>query len=134
MRLISEDTLDLVRLGLARVERKRVIVVLPPERPRERLSVPNMDTSSIRHPLWQDGLSGVISTHGINPADREVANGQNHNNNVHLQILVHSGKKLNYSVCCIFMYIQYMSLTCIDMSMTCIYMYADVNCCWINQM
>jgi len=52
---VNEDTRDLVRQGLASVKRKRVIVALQPERLRERLSVHNMDTSSIRYPLSQDG-------------------------------------------------------------------------------
>jgi len=77
---VSEDTRDLVRQGLASVKRKRVTIALQPERLRERLSVPNMAISSIRHPLWQDGSIGAISTHGLNPADREFINGQNHNN------------------------------------------------------
>jgi len=71
---ITEDTQDLVRQGLASVKRKRVTISLQPERLRERISVPNIDISSIRHPLWQDGSIGAISTHGLNPADREVAN------------------------------------------------------------
>jgi len=75
---VNDDTRDLVRQGLASVKRKRVIVALQPGRPRERLSVTNMDTSSIRHPLCQDGLIGATLTHGLNPAEKELANGQNH--------------------------------------------------------
>jgi len=76
---VSDDTRELVRQGLATVKRKRVTIALQPERLRERLSVSNMDTSHIRHPLCQDGLIGANSIHGLNPADREIANGQNHN-------------------------------------------------------
>jgi len=52
---VSEDTRDLVRQGLASVKRKRVTIASYPERAHERLSVVNMDTSNIRHPLCQEG-------------------------------------------------------------------------------
>jgi len=77
---VSDDTRDLVRQGLASVRRKRTTVALQPERLRERLSVPNMDTYSIRHPLCQGGSTGATSTHGLYPTDREFVKGQNHNN------------------------------------------------------
>jgi len=76
---VSEDTQELVRQGLASVKRKRVTMSLGPERPRERLSVSNMDMSNIRHPLCQEGPNGATSTHGLNIASREIAIGQNHN-------------------------------------------------------
>jgi len=59
---VSDGTRDLVRQGLASVKRKRVVVALQPEHPSERLSVSNMDTSHILHPLYQDGLIGAAST------------------------------------------------------------------------
>jgi len=76
---ISENTQDLVRQGLASVKRKRMIASSHPERPRERTSVSNMDTSNIRHPLCQDGPNGVTSTHGFNIASMEIAIERNHN-------------------------------------------------------
>jgi len=79
---VSDDTRELVRQRLATVKRKRVTVALQPERLRDRLSVPNMDTSHIRHPLCQDGLIGAASIHDLNSAEREIANGQNYNKNL----------------------------------------------------
>jgi len=76
---VSEDTQELVRQGLASVKRKRVTMSVRPERPRERLSVSNMDTSNIRHPLCQESTNGVTSTHGFNIASRKIAIEQNHN-------------------------------------------------------
>jgi len=76
---ISEDTQELVRQGLASVKRKRMITAMRPERPRERQPVSNMDTSSIRHPLYQGGLNGVSSTHGVIIATGEIAIERNHN-------------------------------------------------------
>jgi len=67
---VSKDTRDLVWQGLASVKRKRVTVALQPEHPHERISVSNMDTSHIRHPLCQDGLIVATSIHGPNPAER----------------------------------------------------------------
>jgi len=78
---ISEDTQELVRQGLASVKRKRMITSSHPERPRERTSVSNMDTSSIRHPLYQEGVTDVSSTHGVNIVTREIATERNHNIN-----------------------------------------------------
>jgi len=77
---VSEYTQDLIRQGLASVRRKRIKVALELERPTERLSVPNMDTSRIRRPLDQDGLVSVALTHGLSSAGREVVEMQNHNN------------------------------------------------------
>jgi len=77
---VSEYTQDLIRQGLASVRRKRIRVALELERPTERLSVPNMDTSRIRRPLDQDGLVSVALTHGLSPAERESVEMQNHNN------------------------------------------------------
>jgi len=76
---VSEDTQELVRQGLASVKRKSVTVPLHPERTRERLSVINMDTSNIRHPLCQESSNGATSTHGLNIEGRKIAKGQNHN-------------------------------------------------------
>jgi len=76
---VSDDTRDLVRRGLASVKRKRLTISSYPERAHERTSAVNMDTSNIRHPLNQEGPNGVSSTHGQSLAEREIANGQNHN-------------------------------------------------------
>jgi len=76
---VSEDTQELVRQGLASVKRKRMIPSIRPERPRERQAVSNMDISSIRHPLYPEGLNGVSSTHDSNIATREIAIDRNHN-------------------------------------------------------
>jgi len=76
---ISEGTQELVRQGLVSVKRKRMITSIRPERPRECQTVSNMDTSSIRHPLYQEGLNGVSSTHGVKIATREPAIERNHN-------------------------------------------------------
>jgi len=76
---VSEGTRDLVRQGLASVKRKRVVVALQSERLPESFSVSNTDTSQIRHPLCQDGLIGVASTHGLNSTEREIVNEQNYN-------------------------------------------------------
>jgi len=76
---VSDYTQDLIRQGLASVRRKRVRVALELERPAERLSVPNMDTSRIRRPLDQDGLVSAALTHGLGTAGRESAEAQNHN-------------------------------------------------------
>jgi len=85
---VSDGTCDFVRQGLASVKRKRVTVALQPERPPERLSVSNMDTSHIRHPLYQDGLIGVASTHGLNSVVREIVNEQNYNINIGRKFMV----------------------------------------------
>jgi len=77
---VSDDTRKLVRQGLASVKRKRVATALRPEGTRERLSVSNMDTSQLRHPLRQDSTSGATSTHGLNLTERKTSQGQNHNN------------------------------------------------------
>jgi len=60
---ISEDTRDLVCQGLASVKHKRVITASQSERIRERISVPNMDTSNVWHPLWREALIG--DTHAL---------------------------------------------------------------------
>jgi len=78
---ISEDTRDLMSQGLVSVKCKRLSTASQLGRIRERLSVVNMDTSNIRHPLCQEGPNGVSSTHGQSVAGREIANGQNHNMN-----------------------------------------------------
>jgi len=77
---ISEDTRELVRQGLATVKRKRKTVAFRTERLRERPSVPDMDTSQIRHPSRHEGATSAISTHGLNLNEREIVYGQNHNN------------------------------------------------------
>jgi len=79
---ISEGTQDLVRQGLASVWRKRIGVALQLERLPERLSVPNMDTSRIRRPLYQEGLISIALTYGLSMAERESSEAQNHNNTV----------------------------------------------------
>jgi len=76
---VSDDTHELVRQGLATVKRKRVRTALRTERTRERLSVPNMDTSQLRHLLRHDGTNGATSTHGLNLIEGETSQGQNHN-------------------------------------------------------
>jgi len=76
---LSDDTHDLVRQGLASVKRKRVTEPLQTERPPERPSILNMDISHIGHPLCQNGLIGVVSTHGLNLVVREIGNEQNYN-------------------------------------------------------
>jgi len=76
---LSDGTRDLVRQGLASVKRKRVVEPSQIERPPERLSGSNMDISHIRHPLCQNGLVGVVSTHGLNSVVREIGNDQNYN-------------------------------------------------------
>jgi len=68
-----------VRQGLATVKRKRKTVAFRTERLRERPSVPDMDTSQIRHPSRNEGATGAISTHGLNLNEREIVYGQNHN-------------------------------------------------------
>jgi len=80
---VSEYTQDLIRQGLASVRRKRIRVAVELERPTERLSVPNMDTSRIRLPLDQDGLVRVALTHGLISAGRESVEMQNHNTITH---------------------------------------------------
>jgi len=77
---VSDGTRDLVRQGLASVKRKRVTELLQSERPPERPSVSNMDISHIRHPLYQNGLIGVASTHGLNSVVRKIVNEQSYNN------------------------------------------------------
>jgi len=70
---------ELVRQGLASVKRKRVATALRPEGTRERLSVFNMDTSQLRHPLRQNGTNGATSTHGLKLTEKKTSQGQNHN-------------------------------------------------------
>jgi len=80
---ISEDTKDLVSQGLASVRCKRVTTSPQIGRLRERVTVPNMDTSSVRHPLWREAAIGDTSIHGLVSLDREIIIGQNHNNVMH---------------------------------------------------
>jgi len=77
---LSDDTRDLVRQGLASVKRKRVTESRQTDRPPEPLSGSNMDISHIRHPLCQNGLVGVVSTHDLNSVVREIDNDQKYNN------------------------------------------------------
>jgi len=77
---VSENTRDLIDQGLASVKRKRLNTTSQTRRTRERISVPNMDITSVRHPLSQENSTGATSTHGLNIASREMAMGQNHNN------------------------------------------------------
>jgi len=79
---ISDDTRELVRQGLATVKRKRKTVASRTERLHERLSIPDIDTSQIRHPLRYEGLIGATSTQGLNMTDREICNGQNYNKSI----------------------------------------------------
>jgi len=78
---VSEDTRELIDKGLASVKRKRLSTVSQTRRRPtcERISVPNMDITSVRHPLRQESSTGATSTHGLNIAGREMAIGQNHN-------------------------------------------------------
>jgi len=76
---VSDVTRELVRKGLATVKRKRRTVALRTERLRERLSVPDIDTSQIRHTLRHEGLISATSTQGLNTTEKEIVNGQNHN-------------------------------------------------------
>jgi len=76
---LSEDTRDLVSRGLASVKRKRITPASQQDSIGERLSVPNMDISSVRHPLWRDGAIGGSSTHGFASTFREIVDGQDHN-------------------------------------------------------
>jgi len=76
---ISEDTKDLVSQGLASVKRKRLITASYTGRIRERISVPNMDTSNVRSPLWREAATGDTSIHGLVSTDRKIVNGQIHN-------------------------------------------------------
>jgi len=76
---VSEDTRELIDQGLASVKRKRLSTVSQTRRTSERISVPNMDITSVRHPLRQESSTGATSTHGLNIAGREMAIGQNHN-------------------------------------------------------
>jgi len=62
---ISEDTRDLVSQGLASVKRKRFSTASQVGRISERLSIPNMDTSNVRSPLWREATIGDTSTHGL---------------------------------------------------------------------
>jgi len=78
---VSEDTRELINQGLASVKRKRLNTASQPRRTSKRISVPNMDITSVRHPLRQESSTGATSTHGLNIAGREMAKGQNHNNN-----------------------------------------------------
>jgi len=79
---VSDDTQELVKRGLASVRRKRTTTTLQPERVNEHFSVHNMDNCNIRHPLYQDGVNGATSTHGLNIVVKEVVNGQNRNKNI----------------------------------------------------
>jgi len=85
---VSDYTQDLIRQGLASVRRKRIRVAVELERPTERLSVPNVDTSRIRLPLDQDGLVRIALTHGLNPAGREIVEMQNHNNMINRMLVI----------------------------------------------
>jgi len=76
---VSEDTRDLIDQGLASVKRKRLNTTSRTKRTSERISVPNMDTTSVRHPLRQENTTGATSTHGLDIAGREMAIGQNYN-------------------------------------------------------
>jgi len=76
---VNEDTRELIDQGLASVKRKRLSTVSQTRRTSERISVPNMDITSVRHPLRQDSSTGATSTHGLYIAGREMAIGQNYN-------------------------------------------------------
>jgi len=70
---VSEDTRDLISQGLASVKRKRLSTASQTMRTSERVSVPNIDITSVRHPLCQESSNGATSTHGLNIAGREIA-------------------------------------------------------------
>jgi len=74
---ISENTRDLVSQGLVSAKRKRFNTA---SQIRERVPVPNMDTSSVRSPLRREAVIGDTSIHGLILPDRESVNGQNRNN------------------------------------------------------
>jgi len=76
---VSDDTRDLVMQGLASVRRKRTTTALQSDRVYERFPVPNMDNYNIRHPLYQEGINGASSTHGLNMVAKESGIGQNRN-------------------------------------------------------
>jgi len=61
---ISENTRDLVSQGLASVP-QRFSTALQPGRIRERVSVPNIDTSNVRSPLQREVANVDTSTHGL---------------------------------------------------------------------
>jgi len=62
---ISDDTRDLVSQGLASVKRKRFSTASQIEHERDRVSVPNIDTSNVRSPLQREVANVDTSTHGL---------------------------------------------------------------------
>jgi len=76
---ISEDTRNLVSQGLAGVKRMRLSTASQTGRIRERLSIPNMDTSNVRSPFWREATIGDTLTHGLVSTEGEISNGQNYN-------------------------------------------------------
>jgi len=76
---ISDDTRDLVSQGLASVKRRRSSTTSQIVHERDRVSVPNMDTSNVRSPLRREAVNDETSTHGLFSARREIVNGQNRN-------------------------------------------------------
>jgi len=76
---VSENTRELIDQGLASLKRKRLNTASQTRRTSERISVPNMDITSVRHPLRLERSTGATSTHGFNIAGREMAIGQKHN-------------------------------------------------------
>jgi len=77
---ISEDTRNLVSQGLASFKHRRFSTASQVGQIRECLSIPNMDTSNVRSPLWCEATIGDTSTHGLVSTEGEISNGQNHNN------------------------------------------------------
>jgi len=76
---ISENNRDLVSQGLASVKRIRFSTASQVERIRDRVPLPNMDTSNVRSPLRREAVNDDTSIHGL-VYDREIVNGQNLNN------------------------------------------------------
>jgi len=54
---ISDNTRELVSQGLASVKRNRFNTASQLERERDRVSVPNMDTSNVRSPLRREAVN-----------------------------------------------------------------------------
>jgi len=77
---VSDGTKELVRQGLASVQRKRTSAASQPDRVYGRFPVPDTDNHNIRYPLSPDEINGAASTHGLSILAKEIVNGQNRNN------------------------------------------------------
>jgi len=77
---VSEDTRELVNLGLASARRKRAKLSARAEKlPQWRL-VPNTDTSSVRHQMLTENSIDAALTRDLNQSGRIIDISQNHNN------------------------------------------------------